>query len=111
MVARQNTEVKNVKLYQSAPWTFVKKVEVQLHSFLTSTPGGGECSTSRPGRFESEKEPQWPRNRRLGSSQEPVWTFREREKPLAPTPHSVEIKERVQLYLYSPSVPSRQVIR
>ena len=38
MVARWNTEVENVQLCQSAPWRLVKKVELHLHSFLTSTP-------------------------------------------------------------------------
>jgi len=32
-------------------------------------------------------------------------------KQLSPQPHSAEVKEKVDLYLYSPSVPSWQVIR
>jgi hypothetical protein len=39
--------------------------QVQVNSFLTSTLGGGEWSTSRPGHFTSKKVPRQPLNRRL----------------------------------------------
>jgi len=35
----------------------IGEVEVQLHTFLTSTLVGGEWSASRPGRFAPERTP------------------------------------------------------
>jgi hypothetical protein len=42
-------------------------VDVQIHNFLTSSPVGGEWSTSRPGHFSPiGKSPRYPLDRRLG---------------------------------------------
>jgi hypothetical protein len=49
-------------------------VEVWLHSCLTSALDGGECSTSRPGRFFTEKN-SLAIEQKAGWAAEPVWMF------------------------------------
>ena len=44
-------ENKKPKMLLSTPWRHIGRVEVQLHSFLTSVLDGGEWSTSHPGGF------------------------------------------------------------
>jgi hypothetical protein len=56
----------------------------EIHSFQTSTLGGGKCLTSRPGRFTSEKELRYPLNSRLDGPHSQYGRFRKEENfPLA----------------------------
>jgi len=48
------------------PWKHTQDADVQLHSFLTSTPDEGEWSTSRSCRFIPWEAPRYPFNSRLG---------------------------------------------
>ena len=50
-------------------WRHIGWAEVELHSFLTSGPNGGELSTTGSGRFTPAKEHRYPLNRRLGGPQ------------------------------------------
>jgi len=59
-----------VNLYVFTQWWHVRGVEVWLHSFLTSTVDGDECSTLRPHRYTSGRDIQYPSNRGLVGSQD-----------------------------------------
>jgi len=51
------------------PWRHTGGIKVQPHSFLSSALDGGEWLTSRPGRFNSGKQPRYLLNRKLGRAQ------------------------------------------
>jgi len=59
--------------------------QILLHSFLNTTPDGGEWLASRPGRFTPDKERRYPLNRRLGGPQSRFRGFVKRYKFLVPT--------------------------
>ena len=64
----------------------IRLVEIQLHSFLTSTISGGEWSASRPGKLLlGERTPVPIRQKGEGGvATEQVQRFRRRETPLSP---------------------------
>ena len=59
----------NLKYSLSKHWRRIGWAEVELHSFLTSVPNGGQLSTTGPGRFTPGNERRYPLNRGLGGPQ------------------------------------------
>jgi len=57
------------KVYLFTPGRHTGTVDLQLHSFVTSTLDAGEWSTSCPNRFISRTEPRYALNRGLGGPQ------------------------------------------
>jgi len=51
---------KMIKLAPYKPWRHTMGLEVWPHSFITSAQDEGEWSTSRPGKFTSGKDTQYP---------------------------------------------------
>jgi hypothetical protein len=66
----------------SMTWGHTRKVEVQLHTFLTSALDTGQWLTSRPDRFAPGKEPQYPLNWRLNGPQNQSGRFEEKKNYL-----------------------------
>ena len=56
---------KKLKLSLSKTRAHTVRVEVKLHSFLTSAVDGGKRSGSRPGSFAPVKDTRYPLNRQL----------------------------------------------
>ena len=81
--------------------------EVQIHSFLTSTQDGEECSTSRPGRFISRKEPRYRLNRKVGRPQRCFGCFWRKicclyeDSILGPSPSFAVVYYRLAKYFQS----------
>jgi hypothetical protein len=57
---------KNKELPVPVPWRHITRVEILLHSFVTSALNRPEWSASHPGSFTHGKEPWFPLNMKLG---------------------------------------------
>ena len=75
-----STLLKRRKVPLSTPWRYIEEVELEQHTFLTTTLLGGKWLTSCPGCFTARKE---LLNRRLGGPQNLSGRFGE-EKNLLP---------------------------
>jgi hypothetical protein len=77
---RKCITLNTVKLSLCKPWRRNEGTEAKLHSFLTSTLGGGEWSASYPSHFAPPvKNLQYPLNREL-SGPLTVWMFLEKKQ-------------------------------
>jgi hypothetical protein len=75
----------NVKVSLYAPWRHTGKKERSLYSFLTLGLGGGDCLTSRHGRFTLRKERRYPLSRSLIGSQNSLRVLKKRKIPALTT--------------------------
>jgi len=68
----------------SWPWAHHEGIQMRIRCaaplFLTSELDGGKLSSSHPGRFTAWKERRYQVTMGLNECQEPIWTFRRKEK-------------------------------
>jgi hypothetical protein len=69
----------------------VEGVEVQLYSFMTTAPEGGEWSASRPGRSLPPGKTRYPLYRRLGGPQSQSGQVRKISPPPGFDPRTVQL--------------------
>jgi hypothetical protein len=96
------------KFYSLPTWARITQSVPRLATgwtFRGSNPGGGEIFRTSPDRSSSPTQPPIQCVTRLfpGNKAAGAWRW-------PPTPSSAEVKEKVELYLYSPTGPSWPVL-